>query len=354
MARRGSGPTIYDVARAAGLSTATVSRAINGVGQLSPTAREAVERAVRELGYRQNKIARSLVTHSTQTIALLLPDITNPFYPGLVKGVQDAARRRGYMLVLCTADGDPAGEEAYLNMLRERLVDGALVDGLVLTGEHIASIVGDGFPVVSLDRGIESPSVSLIQTDNRAGGMLATRHLIELGHRRIAHVTGVPGLRITSDRLAGYKSALGRAGIEHDGDLVATGDYTESGGRAATGELLARRDAPTAIFAANDLSAIGVLQALAERGLRVPDDVSVVGFDGLRLSAFVSPRLTTVRQPAYEIGERAAEVLFASIGKKRRKPERILLAPELVLGESTAAPARRARAAPGRRRARLQ
>ena len=331
-------PTIHDVARRAGVSTATVSRALNAKGQVRPATRWLVEEAVRELGYRPNTLARSLKTRTTQTIAFLLPDITNPFYPGLVKGVQDCAHAHGYTLLLGSAEGDPAAEEQYLNLLWEKRVDGAIVDGLVLPRDRIAAFVSGGFPIVSLDRNVDFPNVPLVQVNNARGARLATEHLLDLGHRRVAHVSGADGLRISEERLAGYVDALREAGIEPDPRLIAAGRFSEEGGAAAAELLLARGGDFTALFAANDMSAIGAIKTLEDRGLRIPDDVSVVGFDDLRLSAYVSPALTTVRQPAYEMSYRAAELLFELIetGKRRRRSANVVFEPELIVRSSSA------------------
>jgi LacI family transcriptional regulator len=329
-------PTIYDVARLAGVSTATVSRALNDTGQIAPATRQAIAAAVEQLGYSPNTIARSLVTNSTQTIALLLPDITNPFYAALVSGIQHSALARDHTMLLCTTEGDPEREEQYLNLLQAKRVDGALVDGLVLPSDRIARFVRDGFPIVCLDRDIDSSSIPLVQVDNRLGGRLATEHLLSLGHVRIAHVTGAHGLRISEDRLAGYEDALAAAGIEPDGRLVANGGFTEEGGYNAARALLASGVDFTAVFAANDLSAIGVVTALAQGGRRVPDDVSVVGFDDLRLAAYTSPPLTTIRQPATEIAQRATEILMDLTHGREVTEMRHVLEPELVVRASTA------------------
>src|SRR5213592_2435987 len=201
--RQRARPTIYDVAREAGVSTATVSRALNGTGQIAPATRASIEEAVERLGYRPNTIARSLVTKSTQTIAFLLPDITNPFYAALVNGIQQLVLERDHTMLLCTTESDPGREEQYLTMLRAKQVDGALVDGLVLPPDRIARFVRDGLPIVCLDRDVDATSVPLVQVDNRLGARLATEHLLELGHRRIAHVAGAPELRISEQRIEG-------------------------------------------------------------------------------------------------------------------------------------------------------
>jgi len=335
-----SGPTIYSVAQRAGVSTATVSRALNGTGQIAPGTRQAIEDAVRELGYRPSGVARSLRTKSTQTIALLLPDITNPFYPGLVRGVQKAARRRGYLMLLASAEGDAEGELEYLELFRANAVDGALVIGVSVTGDSIGAAISSGFPMVSMDRSVDSPDVPLVQVDNRGGACLATEHLIGLGHRRIAHITGPQALGITRERLVGYQDALERAGLPFDPDLVVEGDYEERGGGAAADRLLRSGARFTAVFAGNDLTAIGAMDALHGRGLRIPEDVSVVGFDDVRLASYVSPALTTVHQPAAQIGERAATVLIDVIAGRRRAERvgHILLPPTLVERASSGPP----------------
>jgi DNA-binding LacI/PurR family transcriptional regulator len=318
------------------VSTATVSRALNGTGQIAPATRATIDAAVEQLGYRPNTIARSLVTKSTQTIAFLLPDITNPFYAALVSGIQQYALSHGHTMLLCTTEGDAEREEQYLSLLRAKQVDGALVDGLVLPPDRIARFVEDGFPIVCLDRDIDSNAIPLVQVDNRLGGRLATQHLIDLGHDRIAHVTGARTLRISEDRLAGFRDALAAIGVTPDPRLVAEGGFTEEGGYDATRTLLETGEEFTAVFAANDLSALGVLHALAESGRRVPEDVSVVGFDDLRLSAYTTPPLTTIRQPAAEIGQRATELLIDLTHGRRVRKLRHLLEPELVVRASTA------------------
>lgn len=334
MRKRRQRPTIYDVARLAGVSTATVSRALNGTGQIAPSTRQAIDDAIEQLGFRPNTIARSLVTKSTQTIAFLLPDITNPFYAELVKGIQELALARDHTMLLCTTGGDPDREETYLDLLRAKQVDGALVDGLGLPPERIARFVEDGFPIVCLDRDVESTAIPLVQVDNRMGARLATQHLIDLGHRRIAHVAGAGVLRISRERVEGYRDALEAAGIEVDPDLVAAGDFTEEGGYRATQSMLGRRF--TAVFAANDLSAIGVVNALAEYGEAVPHDVSVVGFDDLRLARYMTPPLTTVHQPAREIAEQATTLLLDLAAGRQVDRLHHLLEPQLVIRESSA------------------
>lgn len=330
-------PTIYDVARLAGVSTATVSRALNGSGQIAPATRAAIDEAIQQLGYQPNNAARSLVTRSSQTLALLLPDITNPFYAELVRGVQDRALEAGHTMLLCTTEGDPEREELYLNLLRAKQVDGVLVDGLVLPPPRIMRFVREGLPIVCLDRDIDATQVPLVQVDNRLGARIATHHLLDLGHRQIAHVAGAPDLGISTERVAGYRDAhRGRGSVAPH--LIAVGGFTEEGGYEATRRLL-ESGTFTAVFAANDLSALGVLSALADAGRRVPGDVSVVGFDDLRLARFTNPPLTTVHQPAGAIARKATELLLELAAGTAVGEMRHVLEPELVVRASTAPPA---------------
>jgi DNA-binding LacI/PurR family transcriptional regulator len=335
---KGARPTIYDVARLAGVSTATVSRALNGTGQIAPATLATINAAVERLGYHPNTAARSLVTRSSQTIALLLPDIANQFYAALVSAIQERLLATGHTMLLCTTEGDPSREYQYLGLLRAKQVDGVLVDGLLLPPDQIAQFVRDGLPIVCLDRDVDSTSVPLVQVDNRRGARRATEHLLELGHRRIGHITGSPELRISDQRVEGYRDGLAWAGIELDPALLEEGRFSEEGGFAAMGALLDRSDL-TAVFAANDLSAIGAMAAAAERGLRVPDDVSVVGFDDLRLSRYTTPPLTTVRQPAAEIAERATQLLLDLAAGVAVEQRLHVLPPELIVRGSTARPA---------------
>jgi LacI family repressor for deo operon, udp, cdd, tsx, nupC, and nupG len=330
--------TIYDVARLAGVSTSTVSRMLNGKGQFAPVTRLAVDQAVERLHYRPNTIARSLRTKSTQTIAFLLPDIPDPFFVSLISGIQRYAQERDYAILLCVTQGDAEREEQYLSLLHAKQVDGVLVDGLVLPPGRIARFVEDGFPMVCLDRDVDSPSVPLVQVDNRLGGRRATEHLLSLGHRRIAHLSGAEPerLRHSQERLAGYQEALSHASLAVDPRLVVAGDFTEEGGHRATRALLASGAPFSAIFAANDLSAIGAIRAIFESGRSVPEDVSVVGFDDIHISAFVRPQLTTMQQPAAEIARRATEILISMIQGRRVRDRRHLLEPQLIVRTSSA------------------
>jgi len=333
-----SGATIYDVAKAAGVSIATVSRAVSGSGLVAEGTRQRILDTVRALGYEPNAIARSLVTRATQTIGLLLPDITNPYFPELVKGVQLLADERSYMLLLTQTGGDPKTEQRYLDLLRGKAIDGVLVVGLAMSRSRLSKFAASGIPMVSLDRDVDLPGTVLVHLDNRAGARRATEHLLSLGHHAIAHIGGPSSLKVSQERHQGYLDALRAAGVSETPGLHVEADFTEEGGRQAGLTLLDGGDAFSAVFAANDLMAIGAMAGLKERGVLVPSKVSVVGFDDIHLAAYTSPALTTVRQPTYEMGRRAAQILIDAIqGRVTPEDQRhVLFQGELLVRQSTA------------------
>lgn len=329
--------TIHDVARAAGVSTSTVSRALTGSGRVSAKTRQRVAQIADELGYQPNDLARSLLAKRSQTIAVLVPDITNPFFPELVMGIQHVAAANGHLVLLCnSASEDSTWRD--LAALRRRQVDGIILIGAQLSAQRLAAVTA-GISVVTVDRDVPLPGASVVQSDHRAGAAAATRHLIELGHRSIAHVAGPSWLNVAQLRRRGYADALADAGVPADGQLVAEGDFLETGGYAGTHELIRRGVEFTAVFAANDLMAIGVLAALEEHRLSVPNQVSVIGFDDIHLASYIRPRLTTVRQDIYRLATRAAEILIGRLeAVGATEPIQETFATELVVRESTAAP----------------
>lgn len=330
-------PTIYDVAERAGVSASTVSRALANTHPVAVRTRRRIEAAVEELGYRYNHVARSLALRSTESIAILLPDLTLAFFPELVRHIQLRAEERGYSLILCNTLNDAGRELAYLDFLRGKRVDGVLVVGLGVHIDALAQGIGD-LPVVCLDPDVNLPGAPMVQVDNRGGARAATQHLIDLGHRRIAHITGVSTRTVTRERLQGYRLALRRAGITPDPALVVSGDFTEEGGRRATSSLLELDVPPTAIFAANDQTAIGALAALRDHGIEVPHGVSVVGFDDIHVSAHIQPPLTTIREPVSEIANTAIDLLLERIRSREAGQRRVRLSGLLVPRGSTAPP----------------
>lgn len=331
-------PTIYDVARLANISPSTVSRALSGTRRVAAPTWRRIEEAVAALDYRPNSVARGLAARSTSTIAILLPDITVAFFPELVKQIQLAAEELGYTLFLCNTQDDPDREIAYLDALRRKQVDGLLLVGLAVRVRELARLV-EGVPVVCLDPDVNLPGASVVQINNEKGARTAMEHLLGLGHRHIAHIAGLPGRSATRERMAGYRKSLRAAGILPDPALVEAGDFTELGGYRAGRRLLDRGAQFTAVFAANDQSAIGAMTAFRERGLEMPGALSVVGFDDIRMAAHTVPPLTTIREPAKEIGRRATELLAEMIrGGSEGAPVRVRFDGELVVRRSSAPP----------------
>ena len=294
--------TIGDVARRAGVSTATVSRVLTGQGRARPETRDRVVAAARDLGYRPSGVARSLRQRATRTIGLIVTDIENPFFPQLVRAVEDAARELGYAILLCNADDDPERESGYLELLVDRWVDGVVIAASSLGGRHREWLADAPLPIVLVNSAERGVGLSTVASDNRAGGDLAASHLLELGHRRFAVLAAPPRNIDGPARLAGARAAIAAGGVAEDAIRVAVGDAGVAGGERAAAEALAADPGLTAIVAYNDLMAIGAMRAVRAAGRRVPGDVSVVGFDDVDLAAYVDPPLTTVAQATSEMG----------------------------------------------------
>ncbi|HEX7949972.1 MAG TPA: LacI family DNA-binding transcriptional regulator [Candidatus Limnocylindrales bacterium] len=337
--------TIRDVARLAGVSTMTVSRVVNNSGYTSLATRLRVERAVQELGYVPNAVARHLRSKQTKAIALVVTDITNPFFTTIARGVEDIAGERGFAVMFCNTDESDDEEARYLRLLIERQVDGVL---LVPAGSPRASIRllrSHKVPLVVLDRRVPGQRVDNVRCDSEAGAYALARHLIELGHRRIGVLTGRRAISTSADRVAGVRRALEDAGLSLDEALVRWGRFNFGDGNLSDGHqmaesvLTATDDPPTALFAANNFIAFGTFRALREMGLRVPDDISVVAFDDLPTEWVSDPFLTVAAQPAYEIGRRAAEIMIDSlVGEGAKTGQSVVLPFELIIRRSTGAP----------------
>ncbi len=301
--------TIYDIALRAGVSTATVSRVLRGGRRVSAPRRAAVVEAARTLRYRPNLMAQDLASGRSQTVGLVLPDTLSSFWGPLIEGVETALRARGYHLLMATAKGSE-GEQRALDLLLSHQVDGLVLASGALSDEELAGIV-EGVPFVTVCRGAAGDEASLIRVQNREGAVLALEHLIGLGHTRIAHVGGPRRHVDAIARHDGYRAALREAGLKYDPRLVVESAFDMASGLAATTRLLASRRAFTALFAASDQIALGAMQALDRRGLHVPEDVSVVGFDDETFASYCRPPLTTVRQPTFAIGQAAVFGLLA-------------------------------------------
>ena len=330
--------TIEDVARLANVSRQTVSRVLNAKGEISPATRARVEQVIAELDYRPNPMARSLITRTTYSLGLVMPDIGSPFFPEIARGAKDLAHGAGYQVLLVHTDEDPAQEVAALHQFRAQRVDGVMVVNSRLSDVDLARALDGLRPVVLTNRSLPGGYGSVTWPGYREGGRLATEHLLQRGHRRIGYVDGLPPTRAGRDRLEGYRTALAAAGVSFDRTLVEVGAVSPRGGALAARALLAQRDPPTAVFAYNDLMAFGVLRACHEAGCRVPEDVAVVGFGGTALAEVAVPSLTTIPVPLYEIGRAAAEALLAMLRGSEAPMQSVDIAPTLVVRESSGGP----------------
>lgn len=300
--------TIHDIARKAGVSPSTVSRVINNNTPVAEEKRRRVLAAVSSLGYRPSALAQSLARGRSGVAGVLTQDIASPFYGEILKGIEQGLGGSGYHPMVASGNWRGDDERDALELLRSRQVDALIVMGGQLADEHLHR-AAEQTPLVVVGRLVAGLEAQCLRVDDRRGAYRATQYLIELGHRRIAHITGHLGHHDSTERRAGYLEALADAGIPSDPQLMVEGDFSEKSGLLATDELLRRSARLTAIFAANDQIAYGARLALFRRGIRVPDDVSLVGFDDQPGSAYTIPPLTTVRQPTVEMGRAAAHAV---------------------------------------------
>lgn len=327
--------TIREVAESAGVSYATVSHVINNTRLVSPETRERVLTAMKALNYRPNALARSLRQGKTNTIGLVLPDSANPFFAEISRSIEDEAFKKGYSVFLCNTELDTQRELFYVDVLSKKQVDGIIFVAAGDQADSLDFLVQRNMPVVMIDRNVPNVEVDAVLTDNQLGGYLATHHLLELGHTQIACIAGPSSITPSAERMIGYRKALEEAGIAYDESLVVRGDYHAQSGMEITHSLLKMNPRPTAIFALNDLMALGALRAAAEAGYSVPNDLAVVGYDDLEIAHFTNPPLTTIAQPKKEIGVQAIHLLVDRMSLKNRAPSRLVLAPELIVRRST-------------------
>jgi DNA-binding LacI/PurR family transcriptional regulator len=344
--------TIADVARRAGVSTATVSRVLAGIGHPRPTMVAAVREAAAELDYRPSSVARSLRTRRTRTLGLIVTDIRNPFFPEMVQAADEAARARGYSILLGSAAYDEGRAMDSLNLMVDSRVDGLIVATSQLSDASWAWLAASPVPVVVANAEPRELPLTVVVSDNRAGARLATEHLLGLGHRRIAWVRGLASFTADEPRVAGFRDACRAAGLSRAAAVELRGDGQVGGGERIVGELLDRHPDVTAVACHNDLTAIGVLRALRAAGRQVPGDVSVVGCDDIAAASWVVPALTTVGQQKTELGRIAVDRLVGALDDPGAAPgpATIRLPMTLQVRESTRpAPrvSRSRRAAPG-------
>jgi LacI family transcriptional regulator len=329
--------TIVEVARRASVSIATVSNVIRGTKRVSPMLQQRVEAAIRELDYTPNAIARGLKVKQTRMLGMVLPDITNPFFPGIIRGAEDTAFERDYFLVTANTDEQIGRERRLMSALRSYRVDGILLASAPSSDtNHIRSTIASGISVVFLDRPVSGVKADAVLLDNLRGARECVRHLLQQGHRRIAIITGPLKLANARERLQGYEEALRESDVAPDPALILHGDYRlESGSRLAK-QLIQSKANASAVFVCNGVMTVGVLNALEELGVRCPQDVALATFDDLTLDHAFHSHLTTVVQPSYEMGARAATLLMDRIERKLTgDPVIVRVVPTLVIRDST-------------------
>lgn len=327
--------TIMDVARISGVSSATVSRVLSGYEFVRESTRNRVMEAVEHLGYVANLQARSLAGGRSQIIGLLVPNLDNGYVGTITQGIDRELAHVNYDVMLYTSHRHPDKESLYVSAIANGLTEGLLLIAPLVPASYLDVLREQNFPYVLIDQSDATENSSVVEATNWQGAYDATLYLRKLGHTRIAFIAGTPAVRSAADRLQGYKAALADCDIPFREEWVIEGDYQQQTGYRATKTLLQRvEDPPTAIFASNDLSAFGAMDAARECGLRIPDDISIIGFDDIPQASFVYPKLTTVRQPLEQMGQVAVKMLLAQIEDQSSPPQRITLATQLIIRDS--------------------
>jgi LacI family transcriptional regulator len=332
-------PTIKDIARIAQVSATAVSMALNGHPRIGAATRKRILQIARELRYQPNFVARSLVKRQSRTLGVIITSILNPFYPELAKGIEDAALGRGYNIILCSTNYDLRLEKHYIDMLRGKGADGIIFSSVEAADPNIRPLVRDQFPFILVNRRLYTrplaAKIDYIVPDNRLGGYLAMRHLYRLGHRRIGIIAGSLTTSNAIERTEGARGFLAEHGLKPDLRLLIECHFSKDAAYRATRRLMALKSPPSAIFAENDFMALGVREALLDGGIRIPEDVALVGFDDIAVTALKGIELTTVSQKKYEMGSLAVGLLIDRIEKKGLSTvQQVTLEPELIIRNS--------------------
>jgi len=332
-------PTVLDVAKRAGVAPITVSRVINNSGYISQATRERVEAAVKELRYVPNTIARGLRSKRTRTLALVVTDITNPYFTLMARGVEDAAGDANYTVIYCNTDESETKEEKYVNLLAQRQVDGVLLVPACGNVKTIKFLLSNDINIVALDRRVSGVKIDSVRSDSENGAYHLIKLLVGLGHKRIAMITGPKDVSTSVDRVAGYRQALIESGLR-DNEQVYHGAFIQQSGYEFTKQAMTQSPRPTAIFGANNFIAIGIIKALRDLRMNVPGDVSVVAFDDFPESMLVAPFLTFAEQPAYEMGRIATELLLKRISGEVTGGYQNLILPTQIIERGSTGPNR--------------
>src|SRR5216683_2173733 len=329
--------TIKDVAIHASVSIATVSAVMNKNKYVSPELAQRVGESIAALGYRRNSFARGLKTRLSYSIGLIVPDITNPFFTNIARGVEDVANAQNYSLILGNTDEDPEKEKKYLHLLESKQADGLIIAVTARSHEYLQALPLQDLALVSIDRSLFDLGIDTVMVDNRAGARTVIEHFIALGHRRIGLVTGLRGIAPTEERLLGYTEALEKHGIAVDPALIAVAYARVDGGERGAMQLLALEDRPTALFMMDGTMAIGARSEEHTSELQSRSDIALVCFDDFTWAAVMRPHLTVIDQPTYEIGQRSAHLLFERLQNQKRAPREIRLQTQLIVRESCGA-----------------
>lgn len=326
--------TIKDIAKKIGVSYATVSRALNGRSGVNEDTRQMIIAEAKKMGYQPNAIARGLVMKQTNTIGLVIPDITNPFFPEIARGVEDAANEFGYTVFLCNTNWNRNKEMTYLKVLQEKRVDGIIMTPVSDDDEDLFDSITT--PLVFISRIPNEPNDSYVVIDNIRGGFLATKHLLESGYKKVAYIGGKSEVHSNSERLEGYKMALNLYRYKIDESLIVNGSFKSESGYEIAKKLLESENRPDSIFAGNDVIALGVLQCLKEYDINIPEEFGIIGFDDIPFASYPQIRLSTISQPKYQMGKCAMEILVNHIKEKPVKDlKKVILEPELVVRGTT-------------------
>jgi len=328
---------LKDVAKEAGVSVGVVSRVLNNSGYFSEETKSKVLKAVKKLNYKPDAIARSLKTKQTKAIGVIISDVVTFFFTTLVRGIEDVASQNGHSVILCDTDENAVKEREYLLALYERNVDGLIISPTPGNQSYLKKLARGGIPLVLVDRKIRGLRIPTVVVDNEAGAYEAINYLINLGHRRIGIITGLKGVTTTEERLAGYKRALKEHHLSLELELIKEGDDRIDKARESTQDFLKMKNPPTALFASSEPMISGALQVLKEKEIKIPEEISLVGFDDPAWASFTEPPLTTVRQPSYSMGVLACQALLKEIKKNphtKIREKNVILKPELIIRKS--------------------
>jgi len=328
--------TIKDVAKEVNVSVTTVSRVLNNKPDVSEDTKRKVEKAIKKLGYNPSGIARGLVLQKTNSIGLIIPDVSNPFFPEVIKGIERKAKEAGYSLIFYNTNNDKKEEKEAITLLRSKQVDGIILSLSIENKAVLRELEKEKYPIVQIDREVKDSIYPAITIDNKKSAYIATEYLIKMGHREIGHITGDLSTETAIDRLNGFKLALMKNNISYKEEWIIEGDYSRETGKKQMGKIIKMVNRPTALFFANDLMAFGAYEAINKYNYKIPEDFSIIGHDNIEITSFVKPGLTTMDQPKYRLGQIAVEKLVDMIENKNNNIlfENIILENNIIVRES--------------------